>query len=92
MPVVLFLVLLELSLVHSAWALGEPQIVAVHRVPNGFALVEGGRVAPLLVSSSDWPGVLRAVDSFAGDIQRVSGLTAAKLHSARRMFIVPTAS
>jgi hypothetical protein len=87
MPMAVFLLLLELSLVHSAWALGGPQIVAVHFVPNGFALAEGGRVAPLLVSSTDWPGVLRAVDSFAGDIQRVSGLTAAKLHSTSDVHI-----
>ncbi|HJP77701.1 MAG TPA: glycosyl hydrolase 115 family protein [Pseudonocardiaceae bacterium] len=39
-----------------------------------FPLVAGGRAAPLVVSASDHPGVLRVVDDLQADLQRVTGV------------------
>lgn len=40
---------------------------------NGFPLVEKGIVAAICVDSNDWPGVIRAVNDLAADINRVTG-------------------
>ncbi|CAN96921.1 hypothetical protein sce6752 [Sorangium cellulosum So ce56] len=42
-----------------------------------FPLAVGGKVAPLVVSESDYAGVNRVVDDLAADIQRVTGAAAA---------------
>jgi hypothetical protein len=45
--------------------------VAFEAGPGRFALLAKGTAAPLVVSRSDAPGVLRAVDDLRADIQRV---------------------
>ncbi|MFK3979252.1 glycosyl hydrolase 115 family protein [Micromonospora sp. NPDC050397] len=40
--------------------------------PGSFPLVSGGRAAPLVVSASDFPGVVRVVNDLQADIQRVT--------------------
>ncbi|WP_377272250.1 glycosyl hydrolase 115 family protein [Peterkaempfera sp. SMS 1(5)a] len=42
--------------------------------PGSFALVGSGRAVPLVVSGSDWPGVVRVVGDLQADIQRVTGV------------------
>ncbi len=41
---------------------------------DGFALASGGRAATLLVSSKDWPGVIRAAGDLRSDVERVAGV------------------
>ena len=41
--------------------------------PGRFTLAAGGRPAPLLVSGTEWPGVVRAVRDLAQDVGRVTG-------------------
>ncbi|WP_437276465.1 glycosyl hydrolase 115 family protein [Sorangium sp. So ce375] len=41
-----------------------------------FPLAVGGQVAPLVVSESDYAGVIRVVDDLAADLQRVTGTAA----------------
>lgn len=43
--------------------------------PGRFALVAGGRAAPLVVDSGDFPGVIRAVGDLSADVARVTGVT-----------------
>jgi hypothetical protein len=43
--------------------------------PGRFPLVAGGRAAPLVVSSADYPGVVRAAGDLSADVGRVSGVT-----------------
>jgi len=45
--------------------------------PGRFPLVAAGRAAPLVVSASDHPGVVRAVGDLAADVNRVTGVTPA---------------
>jgi hypothetical protein len=64
----------------EAFALGEPQHVTSTPAPNSFALASHGSAAPLVVDSSDWPGVQRAVNTFAFDVHAVTALTPAVLN------------
>ena len=41
-------------------------------VPGGVCLADGGRVAPVMVDSSDWPGVRRAAEDLRADVERVT--------------------
>jgi hypothetical protein len=43
--------------------------------PGRFPLVAGRRAAPLVVSASDFPGVVRAVGDLSADVNRVTGVT-----------------
>jgi hypothetical protein len=46
-----------------------------HRAgPGRFPLVAAGRAAPLVVSSGDYPGVVRAVRDLSADIAKVTGV------------------
>src|SRR5262245_14696730 len=47
--------------------------------PGSFALAVGGRPVPIFVSSSDYPGVIRAANDLRLDLGRVTG-TDATLH------------
>ena len=38
-----------------------------------FTLYESGKTAPIYISSSDWPGVMRAANDLLGDIEKVTG-------------------
>jgi hypothetical protein len=42
--------------------------------PGRFPLVERGRAASIVVSSADFPGVLRVVDDLRSDLEMVSGV------------------
>ena len=59
-----------------------------------FPLATSGRSAPIQVSSSDYPGVIRAVDNLRADIERVTGtrpaLAPAGFRDARDIVIVGT--
>ncbi len=59
----------------SAWALGEPSHVSFVPQPGAFPLARRGVASRLYVDPADWPGVRRAVGSFAGDLQAVTGQT-----------------
>ncbi len=63
-----------------AYAIGAPQYVASSLSPGAFALVDHTGAAPLVVSDSDWPGIVRAAADLAGDIKKVTGVQPALLH------------
>ncbi|SDP41608.1 Glycosyl hydrolase family 115 [Actinopolyspora xinjiangensis] len=48
------------------------EYIATRPVPGGFPLVDHGRAAPLVVDSSDFEGVRRAVDDLRGDLRAVA--------------------
>ncbi|HEY4009252.1 MAG TPA: glycosyl hydrolase 115 family protein [Acidobacteriaceae bacterium] len=62
-----------MSMSLQAWALGEPKYVSTAPVSGGFVLAANGKDVPLLVSDSDWPGVVRAVGDLSADVGRVTG-------------------
>ena len=68
-------VVMGLAMPLCAHGLGEPKYVSSTPVQGGFILEAGGRAAPLVVSESDWPGVVRAVGDLSADVQRVTGKT-----------------
>ena len=57
-----------------AFALGEQQYVAFTPQGRGFALVQAHTATPLLISASDWPGVVRAAGDLRSDLDRVTGI------------------
>jgi hypothetical protein len=63
----------------KAFALGEPQHVTSTPAPGSLALASRRSAAPLVVEPTDWPGVQRAVHTFAFDVHAVTGLTPAVL-------------
>ncbi|WP_225849980.1 glycosyl hydrolase 115 family protein [Streptomyces sp. HPF1205] len=48
--------------------------IATEPGPGRFPLVAGGKAAPLVVSGSDWDGVVRVAGDLRDDIERVTGL------------------
>ncbi len=89
-----FAVLLALSLAaQRADALGEPRYVSNTPAAGAFPLVDQRILVPLMISNSDWPGVLRAAGDLRGDIQRVTGIqpallkTPAEFHGADAVII-----
>jgi hypothetical protein len=85
--------LLLVGLSRPVLALGEPSVVDFTPTGDGFPLAHAGRVAPLLVDSNDWPGVLRAAGDFATDVRRVTGFQPALLTqpgTGREVLIVGT--
>ncbi|KAJ6484507.1 hypothetical protein C8R47DRAFT_1280830 [Mycena vitilis] len=65
--------LVLVSLVSSVNALGQETCVAFQSSSSVFTVASGGKAAPLILSADDWPGVQRAAQDFAADIQRVTG-------------------
>ncbi|KAF8192809.1 hypothetical protein K438DRAFT_2017963 [Mycena galopus ATCC 62051] len=61
-------------LVSTANAIGQKTCVTFESSPSTFAVASGGKAAPILLSSDEWPGVQRAAQDFAADIQRVTGI------------------
>lgn len=57
-------------------ASGGPQgtYLSTQPGPGRFALVSGGKAAPLVVSGSDHPGVIRVVNDLQSDIAAVTGV------------------
>ncbi len=69
------LAVLLITLVLSSqniFALGEAGYVGTDSVQNSFALYDG-KSATILVDTNDWPGVTRAANDLAADINRVTG-------------------
>lgn len=54
-------------------ALGEPKYVTNTPVRGDFVLAANGQAAPLVVSATDWPEVIRAVGDLSQDVGRVTG-------------------
>ncbi len=65
-----------------AWGLGEKRYVSTTPVQGGFVLYTSEKAAPLVVSDSDWPGVVRAVGDLSADVGRVTGHAAAVVKDA----------
>lgn len=53
---------------------GPPSYLATTPGPGRFPLVAKGRAAPLVVSGSDYPGVVRVVTDLRSDIAAVTGV------------------
>jgi hypothetical protein len=64
-----------------SFAIGQPQYVKFAAVPHGFALAEGGRVAPIWVDGGDWWGVWHAAQNLQMDLTHVTGLKPVLSHS-----------
>lgn len=80
---VAFLVLFAMALRPAvAGALGEPKYVSTSSTPGAFVLAANGQPAALLVSSEDWPGVIRAVGDLSQDVERVTGHNAPMVKNA----------
>jgi hypothetical protein len=69
-------------LVSEAHAIGGLRYVRSTPTAGDFALVQRGAATPLLVSPSDWPGVIRAVGDLRDDVKRVTDLQPAVLQNA----------
>ncbi len=52
----------------------QAQIVTRQRSTNAVSIVSGGRSTTIQIDKDEYPGVLRAVSSFAEDVQRVTDL------------------
>ena len=61
-------------------ALGEPHYVSSKPTHAAFPLVEQRAAVPLIVSNSDWPGVVRTVGDLSSDIEQVTGVQPIVLH------------
>lgn len=73
----------------------DGQYVAFEAVSGGFAWVDQGQAAPIWVSTSERPGVRRAAQDLALDIERVTGVRPTVVESseppaAPRVVIVGT--
>ena len=62
-----------LFLVLCSFARAESSYVQTNSAPGSFPLFEK-TTAQILIASNDWPGVLRAGNDLAGDLQRVTGI------------------
>jgi len=60
------------SISPAAFALGEPEYIETASSRGSFALVSD-TAAGILIGTNDWPGVIRAANDLATDIQRVTG-------------------
>lgn len=76
-----------------ALALGEPDFVTTRPSPGAFPLLDQ-TPAVIVVETNDWPGVVRAANDLAADVQRVSGARPPLLHDLtgtnRRVVIIGT--
>jgi hypothetical protein len=68
-----------------AHALGEPRYVVNAPAAGTLALVQNQTATPLLVSDSDWPGVIRASGDLSQDIDRVTGQRPVVLHARAQL-------
>lgn len=62
------------GLIALANALGQDTCVTFQSSASTFTVASNGKAAPLILSADEWPGVQRAAQDFAEDIQRVTGL------------------
>jgi hypothetical protein len=68
-----------------ASALGEPHYISGKPAPGTFPLVNQHSAVLLIVSDSDWPGVVRASAGLSSDIERVTGVKPAVRHAAAQI-------
>jgi hypothetical protein len=66
----------------KVFALGETRFVSETFPPDGFALCDKIPAA-ILISSNDWPGVLRAANDLRADVHRVTGKSPAIFSSPK---------
>jgi len=52
---------------------GDDNYILKSKDKTCFTLFETGKTAPICISSSDWPGVIRAAIDLQGDIEKVTG-------------------
>ncbi|MGA2908400.1 MAG: glycosyl hydrolase 115 family protein [Terracidiphilus sp.] len=57
----------------SANALGEPKYISTTPAQGDFVLAANGKTIPMVVSDSDWPGVVKAAGDLSEDVGRVTG-------------------
>ena len=57
----------------AAGSADTSSIVSTHKVASAFTLSSSGKSAPLVISTSDWPGVIRAFKDLQTDISNVTG-------------------
>jgi hypothetical protein len=69
----------------TAHALGGPAYVASTPQAGAFTLVQQGSASPLLVSPSDWPGVVRAVGDLSQDVKRVTDASPVVIQDAAQL-------
>jgi hypothetical protein len=62
-------------LIHGQSAFGTEQFISYEKVKDAFTISAPGRSAPLLISSKEWPGVIRAFRDLQTDIGKVAALT-----------------
>lgn len=55
-------------------AIGQATCVSFKSTSSSFAVVSGGKAAPILISPDDWPGVQRTAFDLVSDIQQVTGV------------------
>ena len=67
----------------AAGACTAPVAVCSHETAGSFALIQGTRPADILVDADADSAVRHAADSFAADLQRVSGQASRRVHAAR---------
>ncbi|KAJ7092468.1 hypothetical protein B0H15DRAFT_175137 [Mycena belliarum] len=71
----LLTIFVALSLLVSAVrGIGQDTCVTFQSSSSSFTVASNGKAAPLILSSDEWPGVQRAAQDFAADIQRVTGI------------------
>jgi len=63
-------------------ALGDPPYITYSPAPAAFPIAHNHACAPIYVSNSDWPGVIRAASDLQADIARVTGCTPFITHDA----------
>jgi len=71
--IAVLLIALAGSYCNAAGVTDTLQIVARHRAEGMFTLSASGKSAPLLISTEDWPGVIRAFRDLQTDIGKVTG-------------------
>ena len=52
-----------------------PPITVKSYLPGSFGLISKGKAAPILVSSNEWTGVVRAAKNLQSDVEKVGGIT-----------------
>ena len=92
--IVLLVCLCLVSSCSNAFAIGQQKYidtVAPVSLPGAFFLAYKGDVPTLYVDSNDWPGVIRAVNDLAEDINRVTGILPKITHDPNyNYFVKPT--
>src|ERR1035437_2575415 len=66
-------VVLLLTFGMNAHAMPRPGMVEFQASRDSFCVVREGRASPIYVDPGDFPGVARAANDLAQDIERVSG-------------------